>query len=179
MGNYSLAIRYAQALLGEIPAEQTGQAAEEVREAAELWRQSEVLRGVMLNPFIPVEEKAEAMQQIGERAGWLEVVRHFLGVLVSNERIALLPELVPMLGDLMRAREGRDEALIESPVALSEEETKRIVGRLGEQLGLTLIPRVAVDPALIGGVRVRVGDTLFDATVAGNLETLREALTEG
>ena len=179
MGNYSLAIRYARALLEESPAKEASRVTEEVGEAAALWRQSEALRGVMLNPFIPVEEKAAAMEQIGERAGWLEVVRHFLGVLVSNERITLLPTLGSALGDLMRAREGREEALIESPVELSEEETKRIARRLGKALGLTLIPRVAVDPALIGGVRVQVGDTLFDATVAGNLGTLREALTEG
>jgi len=179
MGNYALAIRYAHALLGELPADQVGRACEEVCEAAELWRRSETLRRVMLNPFIPVEEKAAAMGHIAERAEWLEVVRHFLGVLAKNERIGLLPDVASALEDLRRAHEGREEAHIESPLPLSDEETSAIAARLGKQLGVTLVPEVTVKPELIGGVRVRVGDTLFDATVAGSLESLREHLMKG
>ena len=90
-----------------------------------------------------------------------------------------VPDVASALEDLRRAHEGREEAHIESPLPLSDEETSAIAARLGKQLGVTLVPEVTVKPELIGGVRVRVGDTLFDATVAGSLESLREHLMKG
>ncbi len=179
MGNYALATRYAHALLDELPDEHADRGCEQVRDAAELWRRSRDLRRVMLNPFIPVEERAEMMGRIADRAKWPKLVRDFLGLLVQNERIALLPELTAALADLVRLRRRQDVAHVESPVPLTDEETARLARRLGERLGVTLVPRVEVKPELLGGLRVRVGDTVFDATVTGNLESLREALIKG
>ncbi len=179
MADYALTIRYVHALLGNLPAEQVGRVHEEVCEAAELWDRSDDLRHVMLNPFIPVEEKMKAMGRIAERAGWLDLVRNFLGVLIENDRIALLSEVAPVLADFVRARLGREIAIIESPTPLSDEETARLMQRLGKRLGITLIPQVEVKPELIGGLRVRVGDTMYDATVAGSLQALREELAKG
>lgn len=179
MGDRALTTRYVRALLATLPAEHVEPAQEAVCEAAQLWAASADLRRFMLNPLIPVEEKQQAMARLAERAGWPEPVRHFLGVLVENERAALLPEVSPVLADMIRARMRRQIAVIESPVPLSDEETAKIAHRLGTRLGVTLIPEATVQPGLLGGVRVRVADTLFDASVAGNLRALREQLTKG
>jgi F-type H+-transporting ATPase subunit delta len=179
MAEHALTARYVNALFEHLPTEQVGQVHGEVCAAAELWRASDALRAVMRNPFIPVEEKREAMERIAERAGWLETVRRFLGVLVDNDRIALLDELAPVVGDFVRAHLGREIAVIESPVPLSDDQTSRLAQRLGRRLGVTLIPQVEVKPELIGGLRVRVGDTMYDATIAGSMRALREELTKG
>ena len=179
MGDLALSTRYVRALLKKLPAEHLERVQEEICEATELWHASADLRRVMLNPLIPVGEKVDAMARIAERAGWLEPVRNFLGVLVENERIALLSDIGAVLADMVRAHLRRQIAVIESPVPLSDEETARVTHRLGTQLGVTLIPQVEVKPELLGGLRVRVGDTMFDATVASNLRNLREQLTKG
>jgi ATP synthase F1 delta subunit len=179
MADYALATRYVHALLTDVPTDQVGRVQEEVCAAAELWRTSDALRAVMRNPFIPTKEKHLAMDRIAERAGWLEVVHSFLGVLVENGRFGLLDEVAAVLGDFVRARLGREIAVIESPVPLSDDETARLAQHLGRRLGVTLIPHVEVKPELIGGLRVRVADTMYEATVAGNLRALREELTKG
>ena len=179
MANYALATRYVHALLADLPTEHVGRVQEEVCAVAELWRTSDALRAVMRNPFIPTKEKHTAIERIAERAGWLDVVHSFLGVLVENGRIALLDEVATVVADFVRARLGREIAVIESPVPLSDDETARHAQHLGRQLGVTLIPQVEVKPELIGGLRVRVADTMYDATIAGNLRALREELTKG
>ncbi|MBN1917005.1 MAG: ATP synthase F1 subunit delta [Verrucomicrobia bacterium] len=179
MGNYALVVRYVHALLQGLPSEEVGQVQEDISAAAELWRLNETLRRVMLNPFIPSGEKRGAMDRIAERAQWHERVRGLLGVLVDNERAALLAEVAPVVAESVRARLQREIAVVETPVALGDNEIEGLLKRLGQRLGVTLVPQVEVQPELIAGLRVRVGDTRYDATVAGNLESLREELGRG
>jgi F-type H+-transporting ATPase subunit delta len=168
MVNTAVTARYVRALLGGVPTEQLGQIQEEVCAAAKLWRASDVLRQVMLNPFIPIDEKREAMARVAKQAGWSEPVHHFLGVLVVNERTRLLDEVAPVMADFVRERLHREVAVIESPTPLADDEVTHLAQRLGQQLGVALIPQVSVRPELIGGVRVRVADTMYDATIAGS-----------
>jgi F-type H+-transporting ATPase subunit delta len=179
MGRYALVVRYVHALLQNLPPDEVGQVQEDISAAAGLWASGEALRRVMLNPFIPAGEKKAAMQRIAERGQWHERVRNLLDVLVDNERIALLPEVAPAVAGLVRARLRREIAVVEAPVPLGGEEIESLLKRLGQRLGVTLVPQVEVHPELIAGLRVRVGDTRYDATVAGNLESLREELARG
>jgi F-type H+-transporting ATPase subunit delta len=179
MADYALTARYVQALLEDLPTDRLGRVQEELCEAAELWRTSSPFRQVMANPFIPAEEKRDAMERIAARADWSEPVRHFLGVLVVNGRVQLLDEIAPVVADFVRDRLDREVAIIESPTPLADDEVARLAQQLGEQLGVTLIPQLEVRPELIGGVRVRVGDTMYDATIVGTLRSLREELTKG
>lgn len=179
MAQYALIARYVDALLGELPDEQIGQVQDGVSSAAELWHTCADLRRVMVNPFIPVEVKRERLECIGERADWPEPVRTFLGVLLDNGRLGLIEQVAEVLAEFVRTRLGREVAVIETPVPLSDDETAGLTHRLGATLGVTLIPRVEVKPELIGGLRVRVGDTMYDASIAGTLGVLRDELTRG
>jgi F-type H+-transporting ATPase subunit delta len=84
-----------------------------------------------------------------------------------------------VMADFVRERLNREVAVIETPAPLGDDEVAQLAQRLGRQLGVTLIPQVVVRPELIGGARVRVGDTMYDATIAGTLQSLREELTKG
>jgi F-type H+-transporting ATPase subunit delta len=179
MAEYALIARYVQALFDGLADEQIGQVQQEVASAAELWRTCPDLRRVMVNPFIPLEVKRERLGRIIERAEWLEAVGSFLGVLLENGRIGLLGQVAGVVADFVRARLGREVARIETPVRLSDQETARLMHRLGAALGVTLIPQVEVKTELIGGLRVRVGDTMYDASIAGTLGLLRDELTRG
>jgi F-type H+-transporting ATPase subunit delta len=177
MADYALIARYVQALFDGLADDQIGQVQQEVAAAAELWHTCPELRRVLVNPFIPLEEKRTTLDRVAERADWLEAVSSFLGVLLENGRISLLDRVALVVADFVRARLGREIATIETPVPLSDDESDRLVHRLGAKLGVTLIPKVEMKPELIGGLRVRVGDTMYDASVAGNLAGLRDELT--
>ena len=179
MGTEAITARYVHALLERVPVHELGRVQEEIHAASELWRANADLRCFMLNPFIAAKEKQAAMSRLAERADWLEAVRNFLGVLVENKRIGLLEELAPVVARSVRGRFGRKIATIETPVPLSDDETSALAQRLGQRLGLTLIPQVEVKPELLGGVRVRVGDTVYDASIVGALRALSRELAKG
>jgi F-type H+-transporting ATPase subunit delta len=103
--------------------------------------------------------------------------RNFVQVLAESGRLALLPQIRALYEAARREHEGVLEARIVSALPLSEEQAGRLVRRLEAKHGRKVSARVEVDPELIGGVRIVVGDKVIDATVRGRLETMAAALT--
>ncbi len=103
--------------------------------------------------------------------------RNFVEVLVDNDRLALVPEIRRLFDDRKRAHEGILEAQIYSAFALDEEQTGQLVRRLESKYRRTVSAHVSVDPQLIGGVKIVVGDQVLDATVRGRLDAMAAALT--
>lgn len=106
-----------------------------------------------------------------------EATRAFARTLVDNDRLALLPEIARQFEKLKNAHEGSAEALITSAYALDDTQVSSLVAALEQRFGVKLKPRVAVDPSLIGGVRVEVGDQVLDTSVRARLAEMRTALS--
>ncbi|MBX9810286.1 MAG: F0F1 ATP synthase subunit delta [Burkholderiales bacterium] len=103
--------------------------------------------------------------------------RNFVQVLVQNGRLGLLPQIHALYEELRRGHEGVLEARIISALPISDEQTKQLVARLEAKYQRKVSARVEVDPGLIGGVRIVVGDKVIDATVRGRLDAMAAALT--
>jgi len=88
----------------------------------------------------------------------------------------LLPEIAAQFHALKNAQEGAADAYIASAFALSDVQLKDLVATLEKKFGRKLTPTVTVDEALIGGVRVVVGDEVFDTSVRAKLQQLHVAL---
>ena len=97
--------------------------------------------------------------------------------LVDNDRLAVVPEIRALFEDLKRKHEGVLEAQITSAFALDQEQQSRLVRRLEAKYQRKINAQVSVDPQLIGGVKIVVGDKVLDATVRGKLDALAAALT--
>ena len=102
---------------------------------------------------------------------------NFLRLVVDNGRLAALPEVARQFRAMKNAAEGRADCLIESALPLSEQQVSDLLWGLSKKFGLNLIPEVAVDPELIGGVRVSVGDHVLDDTIKTRLARMHAALT--
>ena len=102
---------------------------------------------------------------------------NFLRLLIDNGRLATLPEVVRQFRAMKNAAEGQADCLIESALPLSEEQVRDLLWGLSKKFGLKLIPEVKVDPELIGGVRVSVGDHVLDDTIKARLAKMHAALT--
>ena len=102
---------------------------------------------------------------------------NFLGLIVDNGRLNVLPEVARQFRALKNQAEGRADCLIESALPLSDEQVKELLWSLARKFGLKLIPEVKVDPELIGGVRVSVGDHVLDYSVKTRLAQMQAALT--
>lgn len=103
--------------------------------------------------------------------------KNFVTMLVENGRLAQLPEIGAQFQALKNAQEGAADAEITSAFAMSDAQVSSLVGLLEKKFGRKLNPSVTVDNALIGGVRVIVGDEVLDTSVRAKLQQMQVALT--
>lgn len=103
-------------------------------------------------------------------------VHNFVELLMRNGRILLLPNIAELFTGLMNRHEGTAQAEITSAFELTEAQVAELVAALEIKFGLKLRPRVTVDPSLIGGVRVAVGDQVLDTSVQAQLVRMRDTL---
>jgi F-type H+-transporting ATPase subunit delta len=103
--------------------------------------------------------------------------RNFVQVLITNDRLTLMPEIRALFEDLRRQHEGILEARIISALPIDARQQAELVGRLEASHGRKVSAEVEVDPKLIGGVRIVIGDKVIDATVRGKLDAMAAALT--
>ncbi len=105
-----------------------------------------------------------------------EQAKNFIQMLVENGRVSLLPEIGAQFHALKNAREGAADAVITSAFPISDAQVAELVGSLEKKFGRKLNPSVLVDAALIGGVRVVVGDQVLDTSVRAKLQKMHLAL---
>ncbi len=102
--------------------------------------------------------------------------KNFVAMLVENGRLTLLPEIGSQFHALKNAAEGAADAEITSAFELTDAQVKDLVATLEKKFGRKLNPTVKVDSALIGGVRVAVGDEVLDTSVRAKLQKMHAAL---
>lgn len=103
--------------------------------------------------------------------------QNFVRTLIANGRLALMPEIARQFRALKNANDGVADAQIASAFPMPDAQVATLVAALEKKFGIRLHAKVAVDPTLIGGVRVTVGDEVLDTTVRSRLEQMRAALT--
>lgn len=104
--------------------------------------------------------------------------QNLLRVLIENGRLATLPEIRSIYEELKNAREGVVEAFVTSAYPLDSGQLSALVADLERRFKRKIKPQVAVDAALIGGVRMQVGDEVIDGSVRGKLAAMAVALTK-
>ncbi|MBL8484740.1 MAG: F0F1 ATP synthase subunit delta [Rhodocyclaceae bacterium] len=102
--------------------------------------------------------------------------KSFIRVLVENDRVGVLPEIRDLYVELKNAQEGSKEAVVTSAFPLDDATLAKLKADLEKRFGSTLQVSVTVDPTLIGGVKVAVGDEVIDASVRGKLAAMATAL---
>lgn len=100
----------------------------------------------------------------------------FLQLLLENGRFVVLPEIAKAYADLREAAEDRVEARVETAFALTESQLAEIQSELSHRCQRQVVTEVNLNPALLGGVRVTIGDTVIDASVRGKLDALASTL---
>jgi F-type H+-transporting ATPase subunit delta len=105
-----------------------------------------------------------------------DAVKNLVELLVDNGRLALLPEIGQLFEILKDEREGKVEAEIVSAFPMDDAQKASLVSDLERKFKRKVEARVSVDPALIGGVRIAVGDEVIDASVQAKLANMAVAL---
>jgi F-type H+-transporting ATPase subunit delta len=149
----------------------------ELRTIAQLLDESSDLRRVWENPAVPAEQKRRVLDVIAERDGISKQVRNLVAVLIDHRRIHFLEPIVAQLEKELDARLGFAEADITSARPLGDAEKREFEAQVGKLTGKKVRARYGQDGSLLGGAVVRVGSTIYDGSVKGQLERLREAIS--
>lgn len=172
----TIAKRYAEALLVE--AESAGAVEEierQILEAAKLWSASRELRIAATHPGLPLERRRTALKRVF--AGRVhDLLIGFLDLLVRRRRIDLLPEVAEAFDRLADRSRGVVKVRVRTAAPLPAPQRAALENQLVRRLERKIELTEEVAPSLLGGLAVRIGDTVWDGTLAGRLRHLREWL---
>ena len=180
MSGRASAARYARALLDvAIKESDPAQVAEDLAEFAALVSGNADLHGALTNPVVPASAKQRLVNELVTRQGLKPPVSKLLLMLAERDRMGLLPDLVDVYRERLMDHEGVIRAEVTSATEISVERAEQLKQRLASATGRTVTMTTKVDPSLIGGVVARIGSTVYDGSVATQLEKMREKLLQG
>ena len=143
-----------------------------------LLAESDPLRRVLENPSIPGDRKRAVLDAIAQRIGMTRQARNFIAVLTDHRRLPLFSDILKQVQLELNDRLGFAEAEVSSARALSDPEKQLLEAEITKLTGKRVRARYAQDASLIGGAVVKVGSTIYDGSVEGQLARIREQLVE-
>ena len=172
----TVARNYAEALLAlATKAENREGFATMIRDIAGAVTQDETLQRFLESPRVAVADKNAVLSKaFSDRVP--RVFLRFLQTLVRNRRQGLIPAIAKEYVALLDEALGRVHADVTVAQPLDEAGTQRVASQLSEKFGKTIVPHVTVNPAIVGGIVVKVGDTVLDGSVRRRLDRLAQRM---
>lgn len=169
--------RYAQALF-ELADEAgaLGAVEADLKAFKALAAENKDLARLIASPTFTAEDKGKALLAIAEQGKANALTKNFLGLLAANNRVSALPAVIPAFEKLAAAHRGAVAAEVTTAVKLSAAQQKAIAQALKTAFGKDPEISTTVDPAILGGLKVKVGSKLFDASLKSRLDQLKFAL---
>ena len=172
--------RYAGALLaladekGQVDAVATDMAA-----FSKVLADSEPLQAAISNPLLKRDQVANALNAITEKAGAGELLKNFVGLVAKNGRAGDLPLIAETFADELAKRRGEVVAEVTSARDLTKLQVKSLTDTLVKEMGTKVQIEQRVDPSILGGLIVRVGSKMVDASLKTKLQKLKTSLSQG
>ena len=151
----------------------------ETQQMAAMLRDSKALREVFESPSVSAEQKRAVLDAIVKRAGVSRPVRNLVAVLIDKRRTKFLGEIVEHFAQELNLRMGFAEAEITTARELNASERGVLEGDLARVTGKKIRAKYTQDRGLLGGAVARLGSTVYDGSVKGQLERIRERLASG
>lgn len=177
-GHQHLGMVYAKALLGSTQkAGNTDLVLSEIESMLDdVLSKLPDFQAMLSSPRIPLDVKTAMLDRaFGQQMSATLLV--FLKILCRRGRFDCVPAIAHSLRQQVNELQGRVEVLVKSAEPLSAEMLERTANRLRQVLGSDVELKIELDPELIGGLVIRVGDTVYDGSLANRLERLREEMT--
>jgi F-type H+-transporting ATPase subunit delta len=148
----------------------------EFQQMADVVNSSRELRNVLQNPAVSREQKLKLLDSIIQHIGATKMLRNFLAVLIDHRRIGNIGDLLEQFKRELDRRMGIADAKVSSVRELSSAEKKSLEQQLAALTGKVVRATYSQDADLLGGVLVRVGSTIYDGSVQGRLQRMRQEL---
>jgi F-type H+-transporting ATPase subunit delta len=143
------------------------------------WEGSAELREMFANPAVAVLQKVAILDKLNAQLGLQKELRNLLAVLISNNRIGQVVEVAQAYRSELKQRQGIRQVEITTARELGEAERGPLVEGVAKLAGARIEADFKLDKSILGGTVVRIGSTVYDGSVRGRLERLKEALIAG
>ncbi|MFZ0306213.1 MAG: ATP synthase F1 subunit delta [Terracidiphilus sp.] len=173
--------RYATAFLEVVTAAKLDTAAidRQLDDFLGTWNGSAELRTFFVNPAIPALQKVAILDKLNARLGLRKELRNLIAVLIDNDRIRHVAEVAASYRRLLQEQLGIRPAEIVTARELTSEERQSLVAEVAKIAGGKIDAKFTQDQSILGGTIVRIGSTVYDGSVRGRLERLKETLVSG
>jgi len=173
--------RYARAFADVVSDRKlnAGEILGQVRSIADTLAQNPQLKTVWQNPSVDGKQKLQLLDALAKRMTLAREVRNFIAVLIDHRRIGSIAEIADQFQREINERLGLANAEVVTTRPLDEQEKKQLLARISAATGKTVHATYREDRSLIGGVLVKVGSTIYDGSVRGQLQRLKEQLIAG
>jgi F-type H+-transporting ATPase subunit delta len=170
---------YAQAFLDVVTSRRLDTAAidRQLADFLATWDGSLELRQFFENPAIAAIQKVEFLDKINVRLGLVQELRNLLAVLINNDRIGAVHDVAKSYRRALQRQLGIQQAQIVTARELSKQEQTALVAEVGKLANSRIEAIFELDKSILGGTVVRIGSTVYDGSIRGRLERLKEQLT--
>jgi F-type H+-transporting ATPase subunit delta len=134
------------------------------------------LRALFSNPAVAATQKIAILDKLNERLGLWKVQRNLLAVLIKNDRIGEVREVIAAYRAELQERQGIRQVEIVTARELNEQDRAGLVAGVGKLAGARVEASFKLDKSILGGTVVRIGSTVYDGSLRGRLERLKEAI---
>jgi F-type H+-transporting ATPase subunit delta len=180
MKSQVLVKRYCQGLLGALRTEEEYAAIlADLRSLSTLMTEHKQLGNVLLTPFVPPSRKQKIAAEIMGRLSLQPKTQRFFSLLLEKERLELLPDIIALLPNLWNEAHGVATLEVFSVVPLTPTQKTALQEKLEKIEQRPVVLKYQQDPSLIGGLSLRKGNMVYDVSLEGSLERLKEHIIEG
>lgn len=171
--------KYAKTFMSVVGIEEMPKALVELGAVETLMQKSMEFRSLLVNPGFSAGDRAKALQQVAAKAGLSEKVVKFVMHLTEIRVIAALSDILKIATALYLERMKRAKAVVMTPVEVSKSYEERLKASLKKMIEREIDIEYVIDASLLGGVLVKVGSTMYDSSVKGQLRLLKDELIKG
>ncbi|MEK6673624.1 MAG: ATP synthase F1 subunit delta [Nitrospirota bacterium] len=171
--------RYAKMLLNTTGIDEIPVVLKELGTVDSIISESREFRGVLENPLFTTQEREKVIREVSNKFKLSEKTARFVIFLSGQRMIAGLQDLIQLATALYLERMKRARAVVVTPVDLRDKYEGRLKASLKKLTGRDVDIEYIIDPSLLGGMIVRVGSTMYDSSIKGQLRLLRDDLIKG
>lgn len=173
--------RYARAFLDVVTSAHLDTAAidKQLGDFEATWNGSPELQTFFENPAVPATQKVAFLDKLNTKLGLQKELRNLLAVLINNDRISNVHEVAAAYRAELQEQLGIRQAEIVTARELGADERNALLAGVSKMAGAKIEANFTLDQSILGGAIVRIGSTVYDGSVRGRLQRLKETLVEG
>jgi len=171
--------RYAKALLRKVDIENVPQAIVELSSINELMMRSKEFRSFLVNPRFTSDERAKVIKSLSEKLKLSENSVKLILYLSEIGVIIALPDIIRIATNLYLEKKKKAKALVMTPIEISEKYGNILKSSLKRLTERDVDIEYVMDPSLLGGILIKIGSTMYDTSIRGQLRLLKDELIKG